>query len=115
MIEVIHMGISLHYLVILQGGSGQGKHTAIEYVAQYLGYKIISFGLSSATTLEDIFCKVVPERRDGQIEFVLQKSRLLNEIDSSTTSRNTIIVLEDLNQANQSVLDAISPLFDTTK
>jgi midasin (ATPase involved in ribosome maturation) len=115
MIDIIHMGIMLHYPVILQGGSGQGRHTAIEFVAQSLGYRLLTFGLSSATSIEDLFCKIVPVRRDGRLEFVLQKSRLLNEVDANTAGQNTIIVLEDLNQAAASVLDALTPLFDTTK
>jgi midasin (ATPase involved in ribosome maturation) len=82
MIDIVQMGISLHYPVIIQGGSGQGKRTAVQFVAESLGFQVMCVALSSVTSIEDLFCKIVPQRREGQLEFVLQRSRLLMEIDA---------------------------------
>jgi hypothetical protein len=115
MIDVIHMGISLHHPVIIQASTGFETHTAIEYVSKSLGFKIVKFTLSNATTIEDLFCKVVTEPRDVDLEFVLRESRLLMELNAKTAWSNTIVVLEELNSASPAVLDALVPLFDTTK
>jgi adenylate kinase len=45
------MGISAHYPVIIDGISGKGKHTALNFISQTLGFKVISFSLSSATPI----------------------------------------------------------------
>jgi MoxR-like ATPase len=115
MVDIIHMGIALHYPVIIQGVSGQGKHTAIEFVAQSLGFRIITICLSKTTSIEDLFYKVIPERREDHLEYIIQRSRLLQAIDVETANSNTIIILEGMNQAQLSILDALTPLFDVTK
>jgi hypothetical protein len=114
-IDILHFSISIHYPVIIEGSSGKGKHTAITFLANYLGYNLISISISSSTTIEDLFCKIMPERRNGKLEFILFKSRLLEAIDSRTAISNTIIIIEDLHQASPAVLDSLIPLFDTSK
>ena len=43
MVDYIHLGIATNTPVILEGGTGLGKQTAINYVAYKLNYKIINF------------------------------------------------------------------------
>ncbi|KAK8886006.1 hypothetical protein M9Y10_041465 [Tritrichomonas musculus] len=115
MIDSIFTGLSIHYPIILEGISGKGKHTAIQYVADTLGYKVVKFGISSATTSEDLFCKTIPTRKNGKLEFIFTPSQILNLINSETSDEKTIIVLEEINQASSALLDSISPLFDSSK
>jgi hypothetical protein len=115
MIDIIHTCLSIHHPIIIEGISGKGKHIAIKLLANALEYDLISISISSATTIEEIFCKIMPERRNGNLGFILFKSRLLQEIDSETATLNKIIIIEDLHQASPAVLDSLAPLFDPSK
>jgi thymidylate kinase len=63
MVDIIQMGILIHFPVILEGISGKGKHTAIQYISQVFNYQIVSFSFSSSTSIEDIFLKLFQKER----------------------------------------------------
>ena len=114
-VESIFIGLAIHYPVILEGPSGRGMHTAIEYVSKVTGYDIIFFGISNVTTFEDLLGKTIPKRQNGKLEFVFTPSKILNLINSESKDDNTIIVIENLNQASSSFLDSIAPIFDQSQ
>jgi regulatory protein YycI of two-component signal transduction system YycFG len=69
----------------------------IEFVTQSLGLYIMIFVLLNTILIKNFLDKMISERRDSQLKFVQQKSRLLRDIDADTTSSNGIIMLERIN------------------
>ena len=81
LLEHIFISISLHFPLIIEGGTGKGKKTAIYYIAKVLHYKVIYFNISNTTTVDDLFCKKMPIENNGNIIFDDIRSLLLNAID----------------------------------
>ena len=79
--EHIHLSIGIKFPLIIQGSTGKGKKSAIYFIAKTLGYEVIYFDLSSSTTMEDLFCKKIPHNKNGKLEFLDIRSKLLDGID----------------------------------
>ena len=113
LLEHIFLSIAIHYPLIIEGGTGKGRKTSIKYIAKVLGYDIIYFNISNNTTVEDLFCKKMPIEKEGKINFIDIRSRLLDGIDAnSKREKNCIIILDNLQNANSNVLESLIPVFD---
>lgn len=53
MLDTIHLGLASNTPIILEGTPGQGKQTAIKYIADVLGYNIINIMISQSTKADD--------------------------------------------------------------
>ena len=116
LLEHIFFSIAVHFPLIIEGGTGKGRKSAIYYIAEILGYDIIYFNISNNTTVEDLFCKKMPIEKDGTIIFVDIRSLLLDAIDSGVEREKIcIIILDNLQQANTNVLESLIPVFDINK
>ena len=62
MINIIHLGLSLNAPIVLEGLIGQGKQTAIKYIAEMLGYKLLMIQLSSSNKEEDLLGKMIVDK-----------------------------------------------------
>ena len=60
--DVLHFGLSLKIPVILEGEAGQGKQTAIHYLAENLGLDIINIVISKSTKVDELFLKIIIEK-----------------------------------------------------
>jgi midasin (ATPase involved in ribosome maturation) len=114
-IDVFAMGIALRDRVIFHGPCGQGKGAAVAFVSQKLGLQVMRIALSSIKSVEDLFCQMVPHHRDHKLEFHMQGSCICDDLDAETAKTQIIIVLAEMHQVQASDLDALAPLFDTTK
>ena len=113
LLEHIFLSIAIHYPLIIEGGTGKGRKSAIYYFAKILGYNVIYFNISNSTTVDDLFCKKMPVEKDGNMAFVDIRSLLLDGIDANIEKdKNCIIILDNLQQANSNVLESLIPLFD---
>ena len=113
LLEHIFISISLHFPLIIEGGTGKGKKTAIYYIAKVLHYKVIYFNISNTTTVDDLFCKKMPIENNGNIIFDDIRSLLLNAIDrEKKKKKNCIIILDNIQNASYNVLESLIPLFD---
>ena len=116
LLEHIFLSIAINYPLIIEGGTGKGKKSAIYYLAEILGYEVIYFNISNNTTIDDLFCKKMPVEKDGNMIFVDMRSRLLDNIDTKKVGeKNCVIILDNLQQANSNVLESLIPLFDINK
>ena len=119
LLNYIHASLALNIPLILEGQIGIGKKTAINYISEILGKKVIYFSISNTTTVEDLFCKTKPEQNESSIEFKTSRSKLLDAIDSSKykdeSLNNCIIIIDNLQQSSSNVLEALIPVFDETK
>ena len=114
LLEHIHISIAIHYPLIIEGETGKGKKSAINYMANILGYDVVYFNISNSTTVEDLFCKKMPIEKDGNMTFKDIRSLLLDAIDSKINKeKNCIIILDNLQLANSNVLESLVPVFDT--
>ena len=59
MCDIILFGLSLRLPIILEGETGQGKQTAIHYMAQRLGLDIINIVISKSTKVDDLLMKII--------------------------------------------------------
>jgi len=113
LLEHIFFSIAIHFPLIIEGGTGKGKKSAINYIAKILGYDVIYFNISNSTTVDDLFCKKMPVEKDGSMVFIDIRSLLLDGIDASVKKeKNCIIILDNIQQANSNVLESLIPVFD---
>ena len=119
LLSYIHTSFALNIPLILEGQIGIGKKTAINYISKTLGKNVIYFSISNSTTVEDLFCKTIPIQTEYGIEFHIARSKLLDVIDSSKYNdkslNNSVIIIDNLQQASNNVLESLIPVFDEKK
>jgi hypothetical protein len=59
MCDTILFALSLRIPIILEGEAGQGKQTAIHYMAKKLGLDIIYIVISKSTKVDDLLLKII--------------------------------------------------------
>ena len=122
LLDIIHLSLFIHIPLIIEGETGNGKKTAIYYIAKLLKYHILNIQITESTTIEELFCKEVINPDSDKL-FFLEKTELYNAIIKSNynfdepnekeiNENNTIIFLENIEQASPSILEALIPLFD---
>ena len=121
MLDAIHFAYLTKYPLIIEGQTGFGKKTAIEYFEKCLNFDendedclIVHFPLSSSTTIDDLFCKVMPLiKEDGELSFEETPSNFLKAINKKTCKLYTIVVIENLEQASKNILESLIPVFSS--
>ena len=74
---------------------------------------MIYFNILNSTTVDDLFCKKMPTEKDGNMVFIDIRSLLLDAIDASVeNSKNIIIILDNIQNANSNITESLIPLFD---
>ncbi len=106
--------VATHFPLIIEGSSGKGKKTAIDYIKEILGYEIVYIPISSSTTVDNLFCKINPIHNGKELTFELIESDLLKSIKTGASERK-IIVIENLEQASSNILDALIPVFEFSR
>lgn len=83
MVETLHLGLASNTPVILEGVPGQGKQTAIKFLADTLGYNIINIMISQSTKADDLLGKLnisYDENHNIRVEII--KTKLVEAIES---------------------------------
>ncbi|KAK8878640.1 hypothetical protein M9Y10_005420 [Tritrichomonas musculus] len=112
-LDVLHLGMSVRNPVILEGPPGQGKHTAIEYIANMMNVEVIYITISQSTKVDDLLGKLKIDRREDGIHVQMVKSRLAETISlSSDIVGMPIIVIENINNATPAVLNVLFSIFN---
>ena len=113
-IDILHFGIYAKIPIILEGSTGQGKQTAIKYIADSLGYDIINIMISKNTKADDLLGRMSISRdkitNKLKVEYI--ETKLLKAIKQNNESKKSIIVIHNLNNASNAVLDKLSSIFD---
>ena len=82
MCDLIHFGIVTDTPIIFEGEPEQGKQTAIKYVSDLLGMKIVNIVISKSTKADDLLLKTIISRReDGEIDVKNKKTELYDAIE----------------------------------
>ena len=118
MADRIFAAFALNRPIIVSGPNGNGKSETVKYVASCLGIRetdIISIQISRSTTIESIYGKNGISEVNGKRSFDFIPTQLLRAVADSydyNDGRIKLIIIEEINLASQSVLDALAPLFD---
>ena len=115
MVDYIFLGIATNTPVILEGGSGLGKQTAINYVAYKLNYRIINFIITQSTKIEDLLGRNQIIRKEGHITIEFRETNILKILggnDKVNNGDNILIVFHNLNKASSALMEALCSIFD---
>ena len=114
MVDYIHFGIASNTPIILEGGTGLGKQTAINYVAYKLNFKIINFIITQSTKIEDLLGRNQIDRENGQIKIEFKETKILKTLigKEGKKGENYLIVIHNLNKASSSLMESLCSLFD---
>ena len=124
LLDIIHLFLSIHFPLIIEGEAGSGKKTAIKYISQLLGYNLKHYQIIESTTIDDLLGKEVIKPDEGKL-FFLEKSELYNaiieedfNINYSNERKeyeeiNSIIFIENIEQASPYLLETMIPFFDS--
>jgi len=113
MVDIIHLGIAIKIPVIFEGPPGQGKQTAIKYIADYLGFNIINIIISRSTKVDDLLGKLTISRdENNNIHVNIIETKLVKAFKSNSEMNNTIIVFHNINNASPAVLEVLASIFD---
>ena len=111
MVDYIHLGIATNTPVILEGGTGLGKQTAINYVAYKLNYSIINFIITQSTKVEDLLGRNQIKRKDGQIKIEFCETKILKTLLGKDGDK-IIIVFHNLNKASSALMESLCSIFN---
>ena len=112
MCDVLLFGLSLKIPIILEGEAGQGKQTAIHYIAEKLGLDIINIVISKSTKVDDLLMKIIIEKSDsGEIIVRNQETELYKAIKSTDEHPKKLIIFQGINNASPAVLDILNSIF----
>ena len=110
--DVILFGLSLKIPIILEGEAGQGKQTAIHYMANKLGLEIINIVISKSTKVDDLLLKIIIEKsKSGEIIVKNQETELYKAIKSTDKNPKKLILFQGINNASPAVLDVLNSIF----
>jgi len=94
--------------ILIEGSPGVGKTSLVIALAKLAGYPYIRINLSEQTDISDLFGSDLPDVQSGQTgKFKWHDGPLLTAIKN-----NHWIILDELNLANQSVLEGLNACLD---
>jgi len=115
MVDYIHLGIATNTPVILEGGTGLGKQTAINYVAHKINFKIINFIITQSTKIEDLLGRNQIFQENGNINVKFCETKILKALIGEYEGKegeNIIIVFHNLNKASSALMESLCSIFD---
>ncbi|GFE52883.1 ATPase associated with various cellular activities AAA family protein [Babesia ovis] len=107
MIGKILRALKVDRPILLEGEPGVGKSASISALATLNGTKLIRVNLSEHTDIMDLFGSDMPSASDGALKFVWHNGPVLD-----AAVNGYWIVLDELNLANQQVLEGLNALLD---
>ena len=113
MLNIIHLGLSLNAPIVLEGLIGQGKQTAIKYLSEILGLKLLNIQLASSNKEEDLLGKIIVDKDKETNSTVIK----INETDLMKILRNKavdkyLIVFNNIQNASDAVKEKIANICD---
>ena len=108
LIDIIHFSLYCKVGFIIEGMKGQGKKTAINYIANILGYKVLNIYLNESTKIEDIFGSLAFENENNELKMLNVKTDFVKTLENTIY---TIIIFHNINKANSSIIDLIANFY----
>ncbi len=113
LLNVIHLGLATKTPVILEGKTGYCKSTAIKYISQSLGFKIIRIKISKSTQTDFLFGKTIIKNdiENNEIKIEESKTELLEVLENEKKCQETIIIFEYLENCSIAIFEILSSIF----
>ena len=108
--DTILFALSLRIPIIIEGEEGQGKQTAINYMAKILGLDIIKIDITKYTKVDDLLFKKIIKKTNGEILVKNQETELFKAINCYDNYPR-IILFQGINNASNEVLGLINSIF----
>ena len=109
LLDIIHFSIFCKTGLIIEGMDGQGKKTAIKYIASLLGYNLLNIYLNESTKIEDIFGNIVFDNDDNnELKMVNVKTDFISTLNKKNYA---IIIFHNINKANSSIIELITDFY----
>ncbi len=113
LLNIIHFSIFCKTGLIIEGMDGQGKKTAIKYIASLLGYNLLNIYLNESTKIEDILGNFAFDNDDNN---ELKMVNVRTDFISSLNKKNyKIIIFHNVNKANSSIIELITDFYRKKK
>lgn len=114
LLDLLHMTLTIHNPLILEGPPGQGKHTAINFIANMLNIEIVQIMISQSTKVEDLFGKETISRQQDGIRIGMIETQFIKIIKSANNlDKKYLIILENIDSSSYGLLEALIPVFDS--
>ena len=108
LLDIIHFSLNNKIGLIIEGMKGQGKKTAINYIANLLGYNVLNIYLNESTKIEDILGSFAFENENNEFKMVNVKTDFIKALENKVY---TIIIFHNINRANLSIIEQISNFY----
>jgi len=109
LLDVIHFSIFCKTGLIIEGMDGQGKKTAIKYIASLLGYNLLNIYLNESTKIEDIFGNIAFDNDDNNgLKMVNVRTDFISTLNKKNYS---IIIFHNINKASSSINELITDFY----
>ena len=96
--DVLYFSLVTRTPIILEGESGIGKQTAINYIAKLLGLEVINIVISNSTKVDDLLLKIIIEKNKetGDIEAKNNETELYKALNCKDKNPKKLIVFQIL-------------------
>ncbi|EAY22716.1 hypothetical protein TVAG_476450 [Trichomonas vaginalis G3] len=112
--NLLFSAAKMKYSSIIQGLCGTGKSTVIKYLSEIFDADLITVRISSSTTVEHIYGQNELVQKENGASFNFKKTALLEKITgNSSNGRPVWVILEEIDQASDSLIDSLIQLFDS--
>ena len=115
LVDLIHFGICINKPLILEGSSGQGKQTAINYISKILNYQVENIIITKSFSVNDLFKKTVIDTKKNEVELIDIETQLFvkfHEKDNGINKQRFLFVFHNINYAESDVLSKLSEIFN---
>ena len=110
--DIILIGLSIGFPIILEGENGQGKQIIILYMAEKLDLDITKKVISKSTKVEELLLTTnIDKSNIGEILVKNEETDLLKAIKSEEEHPKNLIVFQGINNASPSILDLLNSIF----
>ena len=112
LVDMIHFSLYNKIGLIIEGMKGQGKKTAINYIANLLEYNVLNIYLNESTKIEDLLGNLAFENDNNEFKMQNVKTDFIKTLESEKYS---IIIFHNLNKANTSIIELITNFYRKKK
>ena len=109
LVDIIHFSIFNNIGLIIEGENGQGKKTAINYISNILGYKVLNIYLNEITKIEELIGSMAIEKdKTGDLRI---KNIETDFVKTLLNKEYSIIVFHNINKASFAIIEQIANLY----
>ena len=111
-LDIIHFGIATQIPILFEGVYGQGKLTAIKYIADLLELEILRITIAKSTKVDDLLIKTILKKSEDNSQILINsKTPLCKAVESKELFPDKLVIIEGINNASEAVLEILNSIF----